>query len=156
MPFNPSPMNLVSACKGLFLQMQTIDIARHEFIFVTDGEIGEIQGDEKLLQHILINLLSNAIKYSPEGGEVRFEVRREGDSALISISDQGIGIPEEDQQHLFEPFYRASNTASINGTGLGLAIVKESVETHQGTIHYESAPGQGTTFVIHLPIAPQV
>ncbi|MEO8611276.1 MAG: PAS domain-containing sensor histidine kinase, partial [Chloroflexota bacterium] len=156
MPFKPAPINLVSTCEGLFLQMQTLDSAHHEFIFVTDGEIGEIQGDEKLLQHIFVNLLSNAIKYSPENSEVRFEVRREGDSAVIAISDQGIGIPEEDQKHLFEPFYRASNTGSINGTGLGLAIVKESVETHYGTIHCESAPNQGTTFIVHLPIVPSV
>ena len=155
MPFDPARMNLVSSSEKLFEKMQTTDSAHHEFVFVADPEIGEIDGDEKLLQHILINLLSNAIKYSPEGGEVRFEVRREGDAAVLQISDQGIGIPVEDQQHLFEPFYRASNTHAINGTGLGLAIVKESVEAHQGTIRCESVQGQGTTFVIHLPITPQ-
>jgi signal transduction histidine kinase len=107
--------------------------------------------DEKLLRHIFVNLLSNAIKYSPGGGEVRFEVRRDEDDTLFRVRDRGIGIPPEEQGHLFESFHRASNVGSIQGTGLGLAIVKNAVDMHGGTIAVESLPGEGTTFTVRLP-----
>ncbi|UJB70657.1 sensor histidine kinase [Acaryochloris sp. 'Moss Beach'] len=71
------------------------------------------------------------------------------------IKDQGIGIPESDQPHLFESFQRATNVGQIQGTGLGLAIVKKSVELHQGTITFESTASQGTTFIVRLPITAE-
>ncbi len=153
--FNAEVMNIATFCQKLFEQIQLTDKITHHYIFSTHGNLGDVQSDAQLLQHILVNLLSNAIKYSSEGGIVQLEMCREGDEAVIRISDQGIGIPVNDQKHLFEPFYRASNTAKIKGTGLGLAIVKESVDTHGGTIACESASGQGTTFVVRLPVQPQ-
>lgn len=110
--------------------------------------------DEKLLRHIFVNLLSNAIKYSPGGGEVRFEVRREGEDVVFRVRDQGIGIPAAELPHLFESFHRASNVGDIQGTGLGLAIAKNAVDMHDGTIEVESVVGQGTTFTVTLPRAP--
>lgn len=108
--------------------------------------------DEKLLRHIFVNLLSNAIKYSPEGGEVRFEVRLEDeDMTVFRVRDCGIGIPPEEIAHLFESFQRASNVGNIQGTGLGLAIVKNAVDMHAGTIAVESELGAGTTFTVRLP-----
>jgi PAS domain S-box-containing protein len=107
--------------------------------------------DEKLLRHIFVNLLSNAIKYSPGGGEVRFEVRREEDDTVFRVRDQGIGIPPGEIAHLFESFHRASNVGAIQGTGLGLAIVKNAVDMHGGTIAVESEVGAGTTFTVRLP-----
>lgn len=114
-------------------------------------DLGPSLYDEKLLRHIFVNLLSNAIKYSPGGGEVRFEVRRDEDDTLFRVRDRGIGIPPAEQDHLFESFHRASNVGDIQGTGLGLAIVKNAVDMHGGTIAVESELGQGTTFTVRLP-----
>ncbi len=151
MEFQPVPMNLMIVCQTMFEQIQLIDKTEHKFTFTASGVLEGIKVDERLLQHILINLLSNAIKYSPEGGEVRLALSRDGDAAVIQISDEGIGIPEEDQVHLFEPFRRASNVKSIKGTGLGLAIAKESADAHGGAIICESEVGKGTTFTVRLP-----
>jgi PAS domain S-box-containing protein len=109
--------------------------------------------DEKLLRHIFGNLLSNAIKYSPQGGEVRFEVRRDGADTVFRVADQGIGIPPDELGHLFESFHRASNVGEIQGTGLGLAIVKNAVDRHGGSISVDSRLGAGTAFTVRLPAA---
>ncbi|HYE40298.1 MAG TPA: PAS domain-containing sensor histidine kinase, partial [Ramlibacter sp.] len=110
--------------------------------------------DEKLLRHVFVNLLSNALKYSPGGGEVRFEVRRQGEDVVFRVRDQGIGIPADELPHLFASFHRASNVGEIQGTGLGLAIAKNAVDMHDGTIDVESVLGQGTTFTVTLSRAP--
>jgi PAS domain S-box-containing protein len=114
-------------------------------------EAGEGTYDEKLLRHIFSNLLSNALKYSPGGGEVRFEVRKESSNTVFEVADQGIGIPAEEIGHLFESFHRASNVGAIQGTGLGLAIVKNAVDMHGGSIEVRSKVGEGTTFRVSLP-----
>jgi signal transduction histidine kinase len=108
--------------------------------------------DPKLLRQIVSNLLTNALKYSPKGDPVEFELNREENQARITIRDRGIGIPANDQVHLFEPFHRAQNTGTINGTGLGLAIVKKAVDLHQGTISVQSQIDVGTTFTVNLPL----
>ncbi len=100
------------------------------------------------------NLLSNAIKYSPQGGDVHFAVRDQGDALVFTVSDQGIGIPEADQAALFVSFHRASNVGPIAGTGLGLSIVKEAVTCHLGDIRVDSTVGQGSTFTVTLPTHP--
>jgi PAS domain S-box-containing protein len=108
--------------------------------------------DEKILRHILINLLTNAIKYSPENSMIQFQVNVENqDRVTFQIKDQGIGIPVEDQKHLFESFHRAENVGNIQGTGLGLSIVKKSVDLHQGEIYCHSEVNQGSTFTVTLP-----
>ena len=104
--------------------------------------------DEGYLNHILTNLLSNAIKYSPENSMVSFNTRVENSKITLSVKDDGIGISAEDQKHLFERFFRASNTGGIKGTGLGLHIVKRYVELLGGTIHVKSAINQGTEFTV--------
>jgi signal transduction histidine kinase len=113
--------------------------------------VGDGHYDEKLLHHIFSNLLSNALKYSPTGGEVRFDVRRENSSTVFEVTDQGIGIPPDEIGHLFESFHRASNVGAIQGTGLGLAIVKNAVDMHGGSIEVRSKLGEGTTFRVSLP-----
>jgi len=124
----------------------------HTYIFKAESRMGQVMADEKLLHHILINLLTNAVKYSPEGGEIRLELSSADDDLILRVSDQGLGIPEEDQKHLFEPFHRASNTEQIKGVGLGLVVVLTSVETWGGTIVCQSAIGRGTVFTIKLPL----
>ena len=89
-----------------------------------------------------------------EGGTVEVSLRREAHTLLISVRDEGIGIPDNDQLHLFEAFHRASNVGKISGTGLGLVIVKQAVEAHNGTITVDSTLGEGTTFVVTIPVIP--
>ena len=107
--------------------------------------------DDSLIRNIVGNLLSNAIKYSPEGGEVRFSIIPQGQELVLTVSDQGIGIPKADQAQLFISFHRASNVGPIAGTGLGLSIVKEAVACHQGSITLDSDVGQGSRFTVRLP-----
>jgi signal transduction histidine kinase len=109
--------------------------------------------DEKLLGHMLGNLLSNALKYSPAGGAVCLRVAPHPAGLALSVQDQGIGIPENEQADMFDSFQRASNVGDIEGTGLGLSIVKKSVELHGGSVAVQSKPGQGTLVQIILPMA---
>jgi signal transduction histidine kinase len=102
--------------------------------------------DEKLLGHIFSNLLTNAIKYSPDGGEITFKIYQRAHETVFEVSDQGIGIPNDEIGHLFESFHRSSNVGNIQGTGLGLAIVKNAVDLHGGRISVKSEAGRGTCF----------
>ena len=120
------------------------------------GDVGHGRFDEKLLRHIFGNLLSNAIKYSPEGTGVAFRVRRDGAEMVFEVADRGIGIPADEVPHLFESFHRASNVGAIQGTGLGLAIVKNAVERHGGRIELRTRVGEGTTFIVRLPVEAAV
>ena len=105
------------------------------------------------LRQLLDNVVGNAIKYSNNGGEVRVSVQSEGDQLILSVRDNGPGIPATDQPHIFDKFYRGSNiNEKITGSGLGLAIVKTIVDNHQGRIWVESAEGRGSSFFIVLPV----
>lgn len=147
------PLNLKNFCHQITEEVQLSTREKNiSLVFTSIGELGEGLWDESLLRHILNNLLSNAIKYSPYSGKVRFELLGQGKKVIFQIQDEGIGIPIEDQQHLFQPFHRASNVGSIPGTGLGLSIVKKCVETLGGEISVHSEVGIGTTFAVTLPV----
>ncbi len=107
--------------------------------------------DHSLLTHIVMNLVSNAIKFSQDNGtiEIRTGVEENG-SVFLSVKDTGLGIPEEDQEHLFERFFRAGNVVNIQGTGLGLHIVSKYVELMNGNIECRSKVGEGTEFIINF------
>ncbi|MBQ0787801.1 MAG: PAS domain S-box protein [Oceanihabitans sp.] len=107
--------------------------------------------DRKLVRTILMNLLSNAIKYSPKNTEVRITIEEGDIFVTLQIQDQGIGIPEDEQEKLFERFFRAKNAQDIQGTGLGLNIVKQYVELMDGTIDFKSEINKGSTFLIQWP-----
>lgn len=111
-----------------------------------------VELDVKLLNHILNNLLSNAIKYSPEKSTINLNISQDKENAVIEITDPGIGIPLEEQKHLFLRFFRAKNAANIEGTGLGLNIVKQYTELMGGTIQFKSEINSGTTVWVSLPI----
>lgn len=112
----------------------------------------QINLDKKLLKLILFNLISNASKYADEGTEIICDISINKNKLIISITDQGIGIPEEEQIHLFDRFFRASNATAIKGTGLGLHIVKRYAELMGGEIHFESHLGKGSTFSVSFPL----
>lgn len=108
-----------------------------------------------MLRNILNNLLSNAVKYSPEQALVRFTLEFQRGMVRFTVADNGIGIPPEEQEHLFERFFRASNTSGVGGTGLGLSIVKKYLDLMGGRISVDSEPGNGTTFTVSLPVADE-
>ncbi|KOR36036.1 hypothetical protein AM228_14940 [Planktothricoides sp. SR001] len=153
---SPAPINIWEFCQSLVEELK-LGIGKQHQITLSCGINCEPASatynlDEKLLRHILINLLTNAIKYSPEGSTVNFQVStKQKDQVKLQIQDQGIGIPLEDQKHLFESFHRAQNVGNIPGTGLGLSIVKKSVDLHQGEIVCHSQMDKGSTFIVTLP-----
>ncbi len=151
--FAPQPTDLPALCRQLVDEARAQHPgSRCQVVAHWGPGVGRGMFDDKLLRHIFGNLLSNAIKYSPGGGEVRFDVRREGAEMVFQVRDHGIGIPPDEIGHLFESFHRASNVGAIQGTGLGLAIVKNAVDMHRGRIEVDSRLGAGTTFTVRLPL----
>jgi signal transduction histidine kinase len=116
------------------------------------GDFNQTLWDENLLRHILENLINNSIKYSPSGSKVKFELTKQEKTVTFKIQDWGIGISEQDQSQLFEPFHRGENVRNISGTGMGLAIVKKCVDTYGGEILVDSQIGVGSTFTVILPL----
>jgi signal transduction histidine kinase len=150
--FNPSHFSLSLYISNFINEyyLQKIDNNRIKLI-IPDLPI-DIRSDSQILTHVISNLLDNALKYSAENSTVKLIVEPFATEIKISIIDQGIGIPEDEQVHLFESFFRASNVLGIAGTGLGLTIVKQFVELLNGTITYSSALNKGSEFSITLPI----
>lgn len=110
-----------------------------------------VNADKKLLRNILINLLSNAAKFSNEDCPIDIIVKSEPEQVMLAVKDQGIGISDKDQEHLFNMFYRASNVTNIQGTGLGLHIVKRYLDLMNGAVTLKSQLGKGTTITITFP-----
>ena len=124
-----------------------------EHIFNYEHHGGEIVFlDKVFLNHILTNLISNAVKYSPALSTIYILSEADHQSLKLVVKDEGIGISEEDQQQLFDRFFRAANTGNIKGTGLGLHIVKRYVDLLRGSITVESQLGKGTVFIVLLPL----
>jgi len=117
------------------------------------GNCREIQADKDRISQVMVNLISNAVKYTPEGGDIRITLSDAADSVVFDISDNGIGISEEELPYIFERFYRADQSRNRNtgGSGIGLAVVKSIVEAHGGTIMAASRLNEGSSFVITLP-----
>jgi len=141
---------LVSAC--LIIQESGAQIEKE-----IAPELPPISGDAAAMERALQNLISNAIKYGGENPKVRLKagLDSEKDEVQITIEDQGMGIASDDLPHVFEPFYRGreATAAQINGNGLGLSLVKRIVEAQKGRVTVRSAPGRGSAFTIHLPVA---
>lgn len=107
--------------------------------------------DKQMVKNILLNLISNAIKFSPENKNITIKTSITPQELIIKVSDEGMGIPKEEHEHLFERFFRAKNVTNIQGTGLGLNIVGKYLEAMEGNIIFESEIDKGTTFVITIP-----
>jgi PAS domain S-box-containing protein len=151
--YHPAPMDVIAFCQSLISEMGEAAKTNIHVEFSSQGVAPFVSMDAKLLRHILGNLLSNAIKYSVADKKVYFSIKGSPEHLTFTVQDQGIGIPQAEQAHLFETFHRAQNAKNIPGTGLGLAIVKQSVDLHGGTISFESEEGKGTTFTVCLPDA---
>jgi signal transduction histidine kinase len=112
-----------------------------------------VTGDSLSLSEVFVNIIGNSIKYSPGGSKVTVKAQEKGNNILISIKDDGIGIPPDDLPHIFEGFYRGKSSQETSGHGIGLAVAHQIVEAHDGSIVVESEKGKGTTFIVSLPIA---
>ncbi|NPV60306.1 MAG: hypothetical protein HPY75_11705 [Actinobacteria bacterium] len=126
----------------------------HELKYVGTRQLPPVYCDQDRMHQVVKNLLSNAVKYSPQGGVIEVETGVEGKYVTLSVTDHGIGIPQEDLPHIFERFRRAENQglSGITGTGLGLAIVKHLVELHGGKVTVRSELGKGSTFTVYVPM----
>jgi PAS domain S-box-containing protein len=154
MEFRPVSLSVSKFCTGLIDELRSSKSrqfdALHWVVEVPPDEVHYML-DDALLRNIVGNLISNAIKYTPAGGTVEFKIGELKDDLQITVTDQGIGIPEQDMPNLFESFHRASNVGAIAGTGLGLTIVKEAVLCHGGSIDVQSVVGRGSSFSVLLP-----
>ncbi|MGH2459664.1 MAG: sensor histidine kinase [Chloroflexota bacterium] len=150
--FDPKPFRLDKQVRNLILAGEPQWAGKGLDLDVALDEV-TTRGDEDLLGQVWINLIHNSIKFTPEGGSIRISLERRGGKVDFRIADTGIGIPEDDQAHIFERFYKAdkSRERSTEGSGLGLAIARKIVELHRGTITLESVPGEGTAFAVCLP-----
>jgi two-component system phosphate regulon sensor histidine kinase PhoR len=121
--------------------------------FETAANLPRVAVDADAMTQALVNLLDNAVKYSGASREITLRLGQHDEWVTVAVSDNGIGIPEEDREKVFERFHRVSTglVHDVKGSGLGLAIVKHIVEAHGGKVTIESRPGRGTTFTIHLP-----
>jgi signal transduction histidine kinase len=132
------------------------DYDRHRITVDCPPDLPSVRGDEMRLHQVLSNLISNAVKYSPQGSRVTLGARREGEMVTFWVKDEGMGIPPELQERIFERFYRCDNTDRrlVGGAGLGLALVREIVIAHGGRVWVESAAEKGSTFYVALPGVP--
>ncbi|AZA51800.1 PAS domain-containing sensor histidine kinase [Chryseobacterium sp. G0201] len=140
--------DIVKFSEELTEEMQLITKEDQIIIYQHTGSESEINLDQNLLRNCLMNLISNAIKYSGEHTLIEFSTEINKDQYMFSVKDNGIGIPEEDQSGLFQPFFRAHNIGNIPGTGLGLNIVQRYVNLMDGRILFESKSGKGTEFTL--------
>ena len=121
-----------------------------------DERLGEFIGDERKFKQILLNLLSNAVKFTADGGRVGVRATLANGSVEIAVTDTGVGIPQHEQELIFEEFRQAGvdHAGKREGTGLGLTLTKKFVELHGGTIALKSEVGKGSTFTFTLPVRP--
>ncbi|MFZ4863052.1 PAS domain-containing sensor histidine kinase [Sphingobacterium sp. Mn56C] len=143
---NNQRINLVHIGEEITEEMQMICKKNQHIVYQHTGLVADFVIDPHLIKSSIINLVSNAVKYSGEDTFIEFSTEISDNVCTIIVKDNGIGIPEEDQKNLFEPFFRAHNTGNIPGTGLGLNIVKRYVQLMDGKMEYYSAVNQGTMF----------
>lgn len=147
------PFDLVELAGSIVSRME-LTTAKHTFKYVPSEPL-VVNGDPEALSEVLINLLENSIRYSPSGGEIEVWAARAHGKAVVSVRDEGVGIPERRQSNVFEPFYRAHIGTSLDygGLGVGLHISREIVRQHGGDMWFESEEGAGSTFHFSVPLA---
>ena len=154
--FNRAPVDLVALLRGVVARLSPQAAQARVKLALQVEDLPSLIGDGDRLAQVFTNLVDNAIKHTPPGGDVQITARLEDGQALIAVHDRGEGIPPQELKRIFERFYRVDKARAggkHRGTGLGLAIARQLVEAHGGTIHAESTPGQGSVFVVKLPLA---
>jgi signal transduction histidine kinase len=151
-------VDLGEVVTGVLAALQPlIDGGGLELTFVVSSSPVLVDGDARNLERMVTNLVSNAVKFTQTGGWIRVTLQPVEGHARLEVSDNGIGIPEDEQVHLFTKFFRSSTAteSATPGSGLGLTIVESIVKAHHGTISVVSARQRGTTFVVSLPLEPR-
>lgn len=153
-PFEAKPYRLDTQLRRVILTAEPQWSAKEIELEVELEPTGVI-ADQALLDQVWVNLLHNAVKFTPTDGAITIHLHREGERAVVEIADSGIGISAEDQERVFERFFKADQARNreAGGSGLGLALVKKIVTLHGGSVTVASTPGQGTTFTVSLPEA---
>ncbi len=153
MPTNPPELIDVDRfSRSIAAEIATFWGSDHQFDVIIDQNCGTVLLDSSLFRRIVENLLTNAFRYTPPGGNVSLHVSREKQQLQVNVTDTGLGIPDDEQQQVFEAFYRSSNVVEQRGLGLGLSIVQESLTQVGGTISMTSRIGTGTTMVASIPV----
>ena len=154
MELHPEAVNLSELTEETLRLLQPAAEKRGQTLTcrVVDG--CRLMADRSKLGQVIYNLTENGLKYTPDGGSVTVTLTVEGRFAVLTVQDNGVGIPKEDQAHIFDRFYRVDKARSreTGGTGLGLSIVRQLVTLHRGTVSVDSAPGKGSTFTVRLPM----
>jgi PAS domain S-box-containing protein len=148
--YNPTKHDIVAIAHEVINEFK--EDQRNAIVFNTSVFSLMLLVDSRLVRQAITNLISNGLKYTQNGSPVYINLTTEGNNFLFSVKDNGIGISEEDQKHLFTPFFRAANSKMIPGNGLGLNIIRESAHAHGGNISFTSKINEGSTFVLSLPI----
>lgn len=151
--YRPEFLDVEAFCLNLMDDIQASNSGGHSLKFNRQGRCGRVYLDEKLLYSILSNLLLNAFKYSPPKSQIDLTLTCDSPTVLFEIRDRGMGILLEDQENIFDPFYRGKNVESIPGSGLGLSVVKKCLELCGGSIDLESQVGVGTKFIVSISAA---
>jgi heavy metal sensor kinase len=148
------PVDLAHVVEEVYAQAKIHPHAQTIDLCLGPVEPVSIQGDQERLRRLLLNLVDNGIKYTPPGGQVTLSLHRDGEWAALQVSDTGIGLTPEEQERIFQRFYRAAEARSRGegGAGLGLCIARSIAEAHGGSIQITSVPGQGSTFTVSLPL----
>tara|TARA_B100000497_G_C7688391_1_gene417747 strand:- start:2019 stop:3233 length:1215 start_codon:yes stop_codon:yes gene_type:complete len=144
-------LNIEDLCETIHQELEGLLKPNQKISHLAIGAVKSITTVKRILKNVLFNLISNAVKYSESGDQIKCKIHYNHDNVIIDINDEGIGIPKNEQKYLFERFFRASNSETIQGTGLGLHIVKQYLERLHGSITFESSEGEGSTFTIKLP-----
>lgn len=150
--FDPEITDLVGYCDQIVHEFGKSFRGKHRITFNAAFDQIRASVDRRLIRQALISLLSNAAKYSPNGTPIHVRLTADDKNAVLSVSDQGIGVPPDDLARIFEPFHRGSNIETIPGAGLGLAITAGAVKAHRGQVEVETTLGSGSTFTLILPV----
>jgi len=148
---NFTKFDVVKLAEEITEEMQLMAKKDQNIIYQHTGLSSMVLLDQNLLRNCIVNLISNAIKYSGENTFIEFNTELTGNECIVTVKDNGIGIPETDHKHLFEPFFRANNTGNIPGTGLGLNIILRYVNLMGGKVDFNSLVNQKTVFTLNFP-----
>jgi signal transduction histidine kinase len=154
-PADNSVIDIVSVVKEVLIEVNSYALnSKIDLQFHTGARELKVKGDAFAIKQAVINLIDNAIRYNHPGGRAKISLHKDDNNAIITVEDNGIGISEADQKHIFDRFFRVdkSRSRAQGGSGLGLAIVKEIAEAHHGRVTVESVTGEGSTFTISLPL----
>ncbi|MCK8604017.1 sensor histidine kinase [Desulfoferrobacter suflitae] len=149
--FDRRQIDLAALVEEVYWRLRVLAESKSVDLLLDRPDCVSVQGDRERLRQLLVNVIENGVKYTGDGGRVAVSLRQANDCAVVEVSDTGGGIPEEEHEQVFQPFYRTLDALPEKGAGLGLSIARSIALAHQGRIEIDSAPGKGSTLRIVLP-----